>query len=129
MNDLEQRLRDEARNLRMVADPELAERIVAALPVGMTQARRPTIRWPVMLAAAATLLIAVGVLALSREPARAISPVPAVRAVPMPVAPDLEELLVPARTAMSGSAMPGEIAALQSDLAVIIRTVRGAVPF
>ncbi len=129
MNELEQRLRDEARSMRTTADAGLAARIIAGLPAQAAPLPRAAFRWPAMVAVAALVLIAIAAFALRQDPPIAPQPSLPAAMVSLPIAPSLEQLLAPARSAMPSTAMPGEITALQSDLAVIVRTVRGAVPF
>lgn len=128
MSDLSDRLRAEARALPSGADPGLAARVLARLPATIPAGRAP-LRFPLPLAIAAGLLLAVGAAwAMLAQPA---PPPPApVAVVPAPVMPPapptLSDLLQGAQAALP---VTGELQALRADLAAVAATVRGAVPF
>ena len=125
MTDVASRLRAEAQTVPPTADPGLAERVCARLP----SARPPVRRYPhvpALLAAAAGLIamLALAWVALSGEAPPAPLPVAA-----LPTPPTLGEMLGQVHAGLPQAAVADELAALGADLAAVVRTVRGAVPF
>jgi len=132
MSDLTSRLRSEASTISQTAGPDLVTRICAAVPAHRVRTVDCLgLPWPRLLAAAAAVLaVASGSIWLFQaggSPEQVAAPTAAVMRIP--AAPALDDLLAPARTAMPATGVPGEIAALQADLAMMARTVRGAIPF
>jgi hypothetical protein len=128
MNDLGQRLRDEARHIRSDMPATLSLRIRAALavaPSASAAARRPVLWLPI--AAAAALLVAASFawVALHRN---ATVPTQAV-AVAIPAPLGISDLMQAAQLAGQEVPRHDEIDALSLDLAAAARTVRGALPF
>ncbi len=125
MSDVPTRLRDEARAIRSTADAGLAGRVLASMPAG-GMPTRPPLRFPILLAAAALLMIATAV-AMVAGP-RAAAPVRPV-AMRMPAPLTLGEMLDGAQAGLPVTAINSELNALGADLTAVARTVRSAVPF
>jgi hypothetical protein len=126
------RLRCEAHDIPGTAPPDLAARMQALVAAqgALPRAPRPLL-WsrPVVWAAAAGLLLAAALLwgALSDRAAPAAAALPAPAALPSP--PTLDELLATTGAPDADQAVAGELAALSADLAAVLGTVRGSIPF
>jgi hypothetical protein len=125
------RLRHEAHDIRATAPPDLAARMQALVAAQgpLPRAAPPVWSRPVVWAAAAGLLLAAGLLwgALADRAVPATAPSVAPRALPSP--PSLDDLLATTGAPGVDQALAGELAALSADLAAVLGTVRGSIPF
>lgn len=130
--NLSDRLRAEARSVPSTAGPDLIARVTTAVradraPRSVIRFERPSpLPW---LAAAAVLAIAVGLaVAGARTDAMPapIAAIPAPARVAAPAPPSWDEILA---SVPQAGPLSGELAALRTDLASVVATVRGVAPF